>query len=128
MMAGYFYGEVVATPIAPRVTIGHQGNAVGFAMGWRPSIGHLGLTIGAIVTIAVTHSVQKANDEIFSAAVTLTIVLLVSLGRGDAFGNAEHLVLATIIGGLAALVVSAPLPQHQPKPTEPDRLGQLPKS
>lgn len=128
MMAGYFYGEVVATPIAPQVTIGHQGSAVGLAMGWKPSIGHLGLTIGAIVTIAVTHSVQKANDEIFSATAALTVVFLVSLGQGDAVGDAEHLVLATIIGGLAALVLSAPLPQHQPKPTEPNRLEQLPKS
>lgn len=92
------------------------------------AIGHAGLTIGAVVTIALTYSVQKANYEIFSAAVTVTVVLLVSLGQGDAIGNAEHRLLATIIGGLAALVVSAPLPHRQPKPTEPDRLGQLPKS
>lgn len=96
--------------------------AGGFAMG------HLGLTISAIVAIAFTYSVQKASYEIFSAAVTVTVVFLVSLGQGDALGNAEHRLLATIIGGLAALLVSAPLPHRRPQTVEPDRLGELPKS
>lgn len=90
-------------------------------------IGHPGLTISAILVIAFTYSVQKASYEIFSAAVTITVVFLVSLGQGDAIGNAEHRLLATVIGGLAALLVSAPLPHRQRNTTEPDRLGQLPK-
>lgn len=96
--------------------------AEGFAMG------HLGLTTSAIVAIAFTYSVQKASYELFSAAVTVTVVFLVSLGQGGAVGNAEHRLLATIIGGLAALLVSAPLPHRRPHMVEPDRLGQLPKS
>lgn len=91
-------------------------------------MGHLGLTISAIVAIAFTYSEQKASYEIFSAAVTLTVVFLVSLGQGDALGNAEHRLMATIIGGLAALLVSAPLPHRRPHRVEPDRLGELPKS
>lgn len=87
------------------------------------AIGHLGLTIGAIIAIAFTYSVQKASYEIFSAAVTMTVVFLVSLGQGGAVDNAEHRLLATIIGGLAALLVSAPLPHRQPKTIGPDRLG-----
>lgn len=96
--------------------------AGGFAMG------HLGLTVSATLAIAFAYSVQKASYEIFSAAVTITVVFLVSLGQGDAVGNAEHRLLATIIGGLAALLVSAPLPHRRPQAVEPDRLGQLPKS
>ncbi|WP_026791558.1 FUSC family protein [Pleomorphomonas oryzae] len=92
------------------------------------AIGHLGLTISAIVVVAFTYSVQKASYEVFSAAVTITVVFLVSLGQGDAIGNAEHRLLATVIGGLAALLVSAPLPHRRPATTEPDRLGQLPKA
>ena len=91
------------------------------------AVGHFGLTIGAIIAIAFTYSVQKANYEIFSAAVTVTVVFLVSLGQGGAIDNAEHRLFATIIGGLAALLVSAPLAHRRPKAAEPDRLGQLPE-
>lgn len=91
------------------------------------SVSHAGLAAGAIVAILLTYSVQKANYEIFSAAVTVTVVFLVSLGQGDAVGNAEHRLFATIIGGLAALLVSAPLPHRLTGAAEPDRLGGLPE-
>ena len=64
----------------------------------------------------------------FSAVATVTVIFLVPLGHGDAIGNAERPLLATVIGGLAALLVSASLPHRRPDATEPDRLGQLRKA
>lgn len=92
---------------------------------WSIAIGHLGLTIGAVAAIAFTYSVQKASYEIFTASVTVTVVFLVSIGQGGAVDNAEHRLFATIIGGLAALLVSAALPHRRSRP-QPDRLGRPP--
>ncbi len=55
------------------------------------------------------------------------MVLLVSLGYGGVLANAEHRLIATIIGGLTALVVARIAP-HRGKlnGVQEDRVGENP--
>ncbi len=82
------------------------------------------LVAGATLAIALSYGLQKANYAVFTAAITLAVVLLVTLGQGGALANAEHRVYATAIGCLVAVVFAALLPHRPPRAgAGPDRLG-----
>jgi hypothetical protein len=82
------------------------------------------LLIGATVTVGLSYALQKARYPIFNIAVTATVVLLVTIGHGGVVVNAEHRVVATLIGGLIALGVAFLVrkPRRRIRATE-DRLG-----
>jgi hypothetical protein len=97
--------------------------ATGFAVivgyAWPPLV--VGVGAGATAAFAL----QKAHYAIFTSAVTATVVLLLSLAEaGHAFANAEHRLIATLIGGALALIVARILP-HQPAAAQPalDQVG-----
>lgn len=58
------------------------------------------------VAAGAAFALQKAHYAIFTAAITATVVLLVSLGETSPLVNAEHRLLATLIGGVLALAVA----------------------
>ncbi len=82
------------------------------------------LLIGATVTVGLSYALQKARYPIFNIAVTATVVLLVTIGHGGVVVNAEHRVVATLLGGLIALGVAFLVrkPRRFKRATE-DRLG-----
>ncbi|HWF77462.1 MAG TPA: FUSC family protein [Caulobacteraceae bacterium] len=97
--------------------------ATGFAVlagyAWPP------LVVGLGAAATASFALQKAHYAIFTSAVTATVVLLLSLAEaGHALANAEHRLIATLIGGALALAVARILP-HTPataNPT-PDQIG-----
>lgn len=64
------------------------------------------LLAGMTVAAGAAFALQKAHYAIFTAAITATVVLLVSLGETSPLVNAEHRLLATLIGGVLALAVA----------------------
>lgn len=73
--------------------------------------------VGAAAT--ASFALQRAHYAIFTSAVTATVVLLLSLAEaGHALANAEHRLIATLIGGALALIVARILP-HQPTGAQP---------
>ncbi|HEX3406530.1 MAG TPA: FUSC family protein [Caulobacteraceae bacterium] len=90
---------------------------VGYA--WPP------LVVGLGAAATASFALQKAHYAIFTSAVTATVVLLLSLAEaGHALANAEHRLIATLIGGALALIVARILP-HQPATAQPapDQVG-----
>ncbi len=82
------------------------------------------LAAGVSLAIGLAYGLQKANYAVFTAAITLAVVLLVTLGQGGALANAEHRVYATVIGCLTAIAFAALLPHRPLRPDAgPDRLG-----
>jgi len=74
------------------------------------------LVLGIAVAATAAFALQKAHYAILSSAVTATVVLLLSLAEGGgALVNAEHRLIATVIGGAVALVVARIAP-HRPAP------------
>ncbi|MBE7185909.1 MAG: FUSC family protein [Methylobacterium mesophilicum] len=82
------------------------------------------LLVGATVTVGLSYALQKARYPVFNVAVTATVVLFVTIGHGGVVVNAEHRVIATLIGGLIALGVAFLVrrPRRFVRATE-DRLG-----
>jgi uncharacterized membrane protein YccC len=64
------------------------------------------LLLGLTFTATSAFALQKANYASMTAAVTGTIVLLISLSTADVVATSEHRLLATIIGGGIALLVA----------------------
>ena len=79
---------------------------------------------GMAVTAGLAYGLQKAHYAMLSGAITATVVLLLTLGRGDVILNAEHRLAATVVGGLIALIVARIAP-HRPlaAPGAEDRSG-----
>jgi hypothetical protein len=83
------------------------------------------LVAGVAVAAAAAFALQKAHYAILTTAITATVVLLLSLVEGgNALLNAEHRLLATVIGGAMALVVARIAP-HRPRDAHaaPDQVG-----
>ena len=72
------------------------------------------LLAGVTLTAYAAFSLQKAHYAILSSAITATVVLLLSLAHGGGvLLNAEHRLIATLLGGAVALVVARIAP-HRP--------------
>lgn len=83
------------------------------------------LAIGASLALIAAYGLQKAHYAIFTAAVTIFVVLITSFGRGGALVNSENRLFDTLLGCLAAIAVAAVLPHRPPAaPGCEDRLGQ----
>lgn len=65
---------------------------------------------GAALAAGSAFALQKAHYAGLTASITATIVLLISLGTGDAVANAEHRIAATLIGGGLALLMALVIP------------------
>jgi hypothetical protein len=76
------------------------------------------------LTAGGAFALQKAHYATLTCMITATVVLLLTLGRGDVVLNAEHRLIATLLGGVIALVVARIAP-HSPRATqaEDDRVG-----
>jgi hypothetical protein len=64
------------------------------------------LLVGLTLTAGLAYALQKAHYAILTCAITATVVLLVSLGSSAVVVNAEHRLVATLIGGIVALVIA----------------------
>jgi uncharacterized membrane protein YccC len=86
---------------------------------------HLWAMLAAIaLTAGLAFALQKASYAVFTTAVTATVVLFLSIGRGAAIATAEHRLEATLLGGAIALAVARIA--HRPRPAAPeaeDRIG-----
>jgi uncharacterized membrane protein YccC len=83
------------------------------------------LVAGVGVAATAAFALQKAHYALLTAAITATVVLLLSLVEGgNALLNAEHRLIATLIGGALALVVARIAP-HRPAHADAgvDRVG-----
>ena len=106
-VTGTLIGCIVATIYA---------SAVGYAAPWL---------IAAVAFCATSaFALQKSHYAILTSAVTATVVLLISLATKHAALNAEHRLLATLLGGGMALVVARIAP-HRPPEAQPafDQVG-----
>jgi hypothetical protein len=76
------------------------------------------------LTAGAAFALQKAHYATLTCMITATVVLLLTLGRGDVVLNAEHRLIATVLGGVIALVVARIAP-HSPlaAQVEEDRVG-----
>jgi uncharacterized membrane protein YgaE (UPF0421/DUF939 family) len=61
---------------------------------------------GTAVSAMAAYALQKANYVSLTTAITATVVLLLSLGHAPALANAEHRLVATLVGGAIALAVA----------------------
>ncbi len=75
-------------------------------------------------TAGLAFALQKAHYAALTCMITATVVLLLTLGRGDVILNAEHRLIATVLGGVIALGVARIAP-HRPIAAhdETDRVG-----
>jgi hypothetical protein len=65
------------------------------------------LLIGMALTAYAAFALQKAHYAVLSSAITATVVLLLELAHGgQVLLNAEHRLIATVLGGAIALVVA----------------------
>lgn len=71
------------------------------------------LIVGVTLTAWAAYALQRAHYSLLTSFVTATVVLLLSLGRGGVLVNAEHRLIATVLGGVIALLLSAIAP-HRP--------------
>jgi len=79
--------------------------AVGYRWPW--------LILGVGVGAGSAFALQKAHYAVLTCAITATMVLLLTLAyAGHALQNAEHRLIATAIGGAAALIAARILPRH----------------
>ena len=79
---------------------------------------------GLTVAAGAAFALQKAHYASLTASITATVVLLVSLGKATPLVNAEHRIVATLIGGLLALLVATIIPHSLRRPfSSADRVG-----
>jgi len=72
------------------------------------------LLIGMALTAYAAYALQKAHYAILSSAITATVVLLLELAHGGkVLLNAEHRLMATVLGGTIALTIARIAP-HKP--------------
>ena len=83
------------------------------------------LLVGIGLTAFAAYALQKAHYAILTSAVTATVVLLLSLAQGGhALTNAEHRLIATLLGGVIALVIARIAPHRPVDQNAPvDRVG-----
>lgn len=62
--------------------------------------------IGMAASAMAAYALQKAHYASLTTAITATVVLLLSLGRAAALANAEHRLVATLVGGAMALTIA----------------------
>jgi hypothetical protein len=76
------------------------------------------------VTAGLAYALQKAHYASLTCMITATVVLLLTLGGGDVVISAEHRLIATVLGGVIALVVARIAP-HRPLAgsAQEDRVG-----
>ncbi len=88
----------------------------------------LALVLGLAVSGWCAFSAQKAHYVLLTAAITVTVVLMVSMAGSNPAANAEHRLLATLLGGVIALVVAALVPHRLPDAASAlmDRIGGSP--
>lgn len=77
---------------------------------WAPLV-----LAGMAVMAGASYALQKAHYALLTAAITATVVLLLSLARGGVIANAEHRIVATLIGGLVALAIARIAPHRPPR-------------
>lgn len=68
------------------------------------------LIAGMTAAAGAAFALQKAHYAALTASITATVVLLVSLGEPSPIANAEHRIVATLIGGVLALLVALIIP------------------
>ena len=86
----------------------------------QPALLLAGMTIAAGAAFAL----QKAHYAALTASITATVVLLVSLGDVTPLVTAEHRIVATLIGGVLALLVAMVVPHSLRRPfSSGDRVG-----
>ena len=82
------------------------------------------LLTGMVVAAGAAFALQKAHYASLTASITATVVLLVSLGEISPVTNAEHRLVATLIGGALALLVAMIVPHTLPRSIPfADRVG-----
>ena len=82
------------------------------------------LLIGMTVAAGAAFALQKAHYAALTASITATVVLLISLGETSPVANAEHRIIATLIGGILALVMALVVPHSLPRSLSlGDRVG-----
>ncbi len=69
------------------------------------------LGLGMAGSAMAAYALQKAHYASLTAAITATVVLLLSLGHVGALANAEHRLVATLVGGGIALAVAWVVPR-----------------
>lgn len=90
------------------------------AVDYSPSL----LLIGMAISAGLSFAWQKAHYVMLSAAITATIVILLSIGHGGVIANVEHRLIATLAGGLIALIIAriSPFRRRHAHP-HADRVG-----
>jgi uncharacterized membrane protein YgaE (UPF0421/DUF939 family) len=82
------------------------------------------LILGMAVTATASFALQKAHYASLTTAITATVVLLLTLGQSSALANAEHRLVATLLGGVIALGVAWVVPHQAPlRLARADRVG-----
>jgi len=82
------------------------------------------LLAGIGLTACAAYALQKAHYAILTSAVTATVVLLLSLAQGGhALTNAEHRLIATVLGGAIALLLARIAPHRPLDQNSVDRVG-----
>jgi hypothetical protein len=81
------------------------------------------MVAGATLTATAAFALQKAHYASLTVAITATIVLLLTVGAADPLSNAEHRLIATVVGGSLALLVAALFPHTLPRRRVADRVG-----
>lgn len=71
------------------------------------------LSGGIAVSAMAAFALQKAHYASLTTAITATVVLLLSLGHAPALANAEHRLVATLVGGTIALAVAWLVPHSR---------------
>jgi hypothetical protein len=72
------------------------------------------LLAGMTMAAGLSFAWEKAHYATLSAAITATIVLLLSLAHGGVVANVEHRLIATALGGTIALVIAHIAPHRPP--------------
>lgn len=115
-LAATFAGALVATIFAELVGLDNKT--------W--------LTVGFVSSLWVAYGFKSLNYTVFSAALTATLVLMLSLFIDSVITNAEHRLLATLIGGVVAVIscwltytietwMKLPRSKYRPKPSTDKR-------
>ena len=81
------------------------------------------LLVVFVVAACFTFALQKATYAVFSAALTATVVLLITLGNRSVVADAEHRILATLLGGAIALAGAWVGPKDMKRVAASDRVG-----
>lgn len=76
----------------------------------------VGLGVGASLALIAAYGLQKAHYAVFTAAVTIFVVLITSFGRGGALVASENRLVDTMLGCALAIAAAALFPHRPPEP------------